>query len=345
MKRVKFFSMLFVLGVITIFTGPGMQAEWRMIYQNPSETIFDICFADSDHGWATSWGGGIFHTQDEGKTWEEQESGLKYEWMNAVDFIDRSTGWIAGGDGTILKTTDGGNQWAAKTYLLKGNDLLGLSPEQAFKLVRTSEAEGDIKNLGFEDIEFWNEKEGVAVGSRGIILKTRDGGGNWFSVKIPTEELMMEVHFADENTGYAVGTKGVVIKTTDGGSNWEALDSGTKELLYAVWFVDPDIGCIAGRSAAILRTTDGGKNWFRTFQGTDEEVTDMYFTDEKNGWAVGGSVEKNQFILRTTDAGNSWNKQKYDKRNWWHSVWFTDDETGYIGGNRGVMIKTEDAGE
>jgi len=63
---------------------------------------------------------------------------------------------------------------------------------------------------------------GYTVGYHGIILKTTNGGANWFSQTSGTTQHLHSVHFpADALTGYAVGDTGTILKTTDGGSGVE----------------------------------------------------------------------------------------------------------------------------
>ena len=60
----------------------------------------------------------------------------------------------------------------------------------------------------------------VAVGQRGHIVHSSDGGGTWQQAKVPVSSDLTAVFFASERKGWAVGHDGVILHTTDGGLSW-----------------------------------------------------------------------------------------------------------------------------
>lgn len=94
--------------------------NWENLPDLP-DTILDICFTDSQNGWALthiSWTPSyIHHTADGGRTWVEQsvpesaidrlQDGLLY----ALDFANDHEGWAVGSHGVILHTRDSGKHW------------------------------------------------------------------------------------------------------------------------------------------------------------------------------------------------------------------------------------------
>jgi hypothetical protein len=58
---------------------------------------------------------------------------------------------------------------------------------------------------------------GEAAGIYGKILKSTNGGTNWFTQIAGTINTLYSVFFADANTGWAVGYGGTILKTTNGG--------------------------------------------------------------------------------------------------------------------------------
>ncbi len=112
-------------------------------------------------------------TEDKGETWDityiSRRKGLK-SYMTPqpkrMYFFSDSIGWLAciqrksaynvGPQFDVLfKTTDGGRTWRLKYKEL------------------------NVLSWGLMDIKFLNEKEGIAVGSTGKILRTTDGGETW----------------------------------------------------------------------------------------------------------------------------------------------------------------------
>ena len=60
----------------------------------------------------------------------------------------------------------------------------------------------------------------VAVGPRGLIVTSDDGGLSWTQASVPVQSDLVAVQFADARTGWAAGHDSVILQTTDGGRNW-----------------------------------------------------------------------------------------------------------------------------
>ncbi len=70
-------------------------------------TIQDLVFIDNLNGWVCSYFGRIYHTENGGRDWEQQETFTSQD-LFGIDFVDDSTGWAVGRYGTILHTNNGG---------------------------------------------------------------------------------------------------------------------------------------------------------------------------------------------------------------------------------------------
>src|SRR5436190_341840 len=81
------------------------------------------------------------------------------------------------------------------------------------------------KQFGFTafDLDFYDNNNGIAVGTDGGIAFTNNGGTKWtygcFSYINPagarTKANFLDVHFITPTTAYAVGTAGVMAKSID----------------------------------------------------------------------------------------------------------------------------------
>src|SRR5258706_7856966 len=60
----------------------------------------------------------------------------------------------------------------------------------------------------------------VAVGERGVIALSDDGGATWRQAPCPVSVTLTMVRFADDRHGVAVGHGGTVLMTSDAGANW-----------------------------------------------------------------------------------------------------------------------------
>src|SRR5690606_13251763 len=61
----------------------------------------------------------------------------------------------------------------------------------------------------------------VAVGDRGHILFSEDGGKNWVQARVPTRQLLTALYFVDDKHGWAVGHDAQILVSEDGGANWK----------------------------------------------------------------------------------------------------------------------------
>jgi len=105
----------------------------------------------------------------------------------------------------------------------------------------------------------------VAVGERGHVLWSDDGGASWTQAEVPVSTDLTAVHFVSPERGWAVGHDGVVLATRDGGRTWtRQLDGrrvGPDASLLGVWFADEQTGFAVGAFGLVLRTDDGGATW------------------------------------------------------------------------------------
>jgi photosystem II stability/assembly factor-like uncharacterized protein len=101
-------------------------------------------------------------------------------------------------------------------------------------------------------LDFRGEKRGIAVGERGTILRTIDGGNTWTPVAIKTRATLLSVQFIDDNSGWAIGRSGTILRTDDAGATWVEQESGTKQNLYGLYFVKK-AGFAVGGDGMLLR--------------------------------------------------------------------------------------------
>jgi len=107
----------------------------------------------------------------------------------------------------------------------------------------------------------------VAVGQRGHVLWSEDGGLRWSQATVPVSTDLTAVHLAPAGRGWAVGHDGVVIATADGGRTWalqlDRRSLGAEASLLAAWFDDERSGVAVGAFGLVLGTGDGGRSWTR----------------------------------------------------------------------------------
>ena len=78
---------------------------------------------------------------------------------------------------------------------------------------------------------------GWAVGGKGTVLATANGGATWRRQKSGTTRDLNGVSFIDASHGWAVGDLGVIVATSNGGHSWKKQRSGTKAPLAGAAFI------------------------------------------------------------------------------------------------------------
>jgi photosystem II stability/assembly factor-like uncharacterized protein len=124
------------------------------------------------------------------------------------------------------------------------------------------------------DIHFIDPYVGWAVGMKGTILHTIDGGKGWtLQNSGDTTTWLTGVYAISDSLCWAVGGVELLLKTTNGGASWTrySFNGVTFDTLWlprGINFVDQQSGWVSGyysiggnNMGIILKTTDGGNTW------------------------------------------------------------------------------------
>lgn len=345
----------------TIDTGKTWQGTTGMVGGGPSgfteisekQWQGEIFFANDKQGWAVVGLWYIYHTEDGGKTWEDQLStGYMSYGVGNIFFTNDKNGCAAGS--SILCTEDGGKTW---------NERLGIKPGERDNI-------GDVM-VSVWGISFVNRSTAWAVGNNGQIIKTEDGGKSW---KLKTSIRIGYAYFIDAKTGWSYRNdksgkdyKGYLLKTEDGGDTWQEQKEFENRVVLRFYFVNPTTGWAVGSewgstsggskllSLFILHTNDGGKTWITQFKeqagkkwGFIDGLFDVFFINSNVGWVVGSRG----LIFYTEDGGKHWEQQKSGTKLNFGRVEFVDAKRGWVVGfweTEGsvtiAILHTEDGGK
>lgn len=194
--------------------------------------------------------------------------------------------WIAGNKGKVVRSDDDGNHW-----------VLQKTPT--------------VQHL--QDIASWDDKRAVAVGNKGVVIITADGGATWTEVSAPLSKVankLLRVKALPEGRAWAVGEMGALLESTDYGHTWQRRRDEEDAAWNDVFFLDAENGWLMGEAGRIMKTVDGGKNWQPVASPVKISLMAVAFRDAANGVAVGleGS------LLATHDGGKTWNLLPRAKR-------------------------------
>ena len=164
---------------------------------------------------------------------------------------------------------------------------------------------------------FLDQNRGWAIGSKGTLLATNDGGKTWQPRQSSTTDVLRDIYFVDNNNGwlvcevnfYELKTKdqprAYLMHTTDGGEKWEQVNikgvDVDSRLVRAV-FSQGGRGWAFGEAGAIFTTRDNGATWTRLPSPTRHLLLGGIFIDEDRGWLVGAGAT----IIQTSDGGDTW---------------------------------------
>ena len=313
--------------------------NWIELPNAPVVTRFnDIQFLNENQGWAVNGWGQIYYTPDGGNTWDLQFEQSQTH-FRSIGFFDELNGWAGnvgygefGATDTmnLYETSDGGVSWVPFDNFTgpepKGicglqviNDTVmcavGRVRGPAYFAKTTNKGETWISYnfnqyvsvAGLIDLHFFNPDTGFIVGltnadhtqSRGIVLKTTDGGESWLPMIITSRmgEWAWKINFPSDSVGYVSLQRNYespifFLKTVDSGQTWEEkLFMESYYFIQGVGFINDTLGWMGGNSTLpTYVTVDGGESW--SSAGFGSRVNRLDFVNQNLGYACGRTIYK-----------------------------------------------------
>ncbi len=206
----------------------------------------------------------------------------------------------------------------------------------------------------FTSVFFLDADRGWAVGDRGVIWHTADGGRTWKQQQSPTHCRLEAVQFVDGEIGWAVGgstqpythqTSGVVLRTRDGGQTWTTVPNLLLPTLRHVKFFDTKNGWAIGDGSAlypagVFRTDDGGRSWAPVPRGRTQGWMAGDFRSPASG-AVAGRLGQLGLVVPggVNPAKTVLGDGKYLRR-----LVLSGSTNGWLVGDGGLVLQTADDG-
>jgi photosystem II stability/assembly factor-like uncharacterized protein len=181
----------------------------------------------------------------------------------------------------------------------------------------------------------------VAVGERGIVLLSDDGGRNWRQTKTPVRTTLTAVSFVGAKNGWAVGHLGVVLHSADGGETWIKQLDGIEAARLVL---------AATEKRAANETNPEERDWLLggaqrlVDDGPDKPFLGLCFLNERSGYIFGAF----NLIFRTDDGGASWTPWQAHVDNPSELHLYGMRAIGdklFIAGEQGLLLRSDDGGE
>lgn len=209
---------------------PPELSDYALPYEEP--IYYGVSFVDDDHGWVVGELGRIWHTDNGGKTWQEQQDALMPQWKHklgvnedprfadftlptffGVSFRDHQHGAACGLQGWVVQTSDAGKTW---TFAHQAE-----TPDGPPDNLVPGELRLDLPARDpLFSIDLYGKQSGMTTGLTGIALRLQNNGA-WGPIPgFPSLPLpLTQARFSDEMHGWVVGY-GVILHTDDGGKTW-----------------------------------------------------------------------------------------------------------------------------
>jgi photosystem II stability/assembly factor-like uncharacterized protein len=224
-----------------------------------------------------------------------------------------------------------------------------------------------------------------ATGHHGHILYSDDGGDSWTQAEVPVRSSIVDIDFPTPELGWAVGHEGVILHSSDGGKTWVkqfdglryakeglpyyqalaeanpdnevypmmveemefSMSQGADRPLFGVSFHNENFGHAGGAYGMLLRTLDGGKNWEPVIENVENDgfyhIFDFAPLPGEGRFFLSG--EAGLFIVGDIKARVGRKIENIPFTGSFFTVIDTSEGNIVLGGLRGKMFRTEDAGE
>jgi photosystem II stability/assembly factor-like uncharacterized protein len=182
---------------------------------------------------------------------------------------------IVGDRGTLLSSNNGGRTWSVRTL-------------------------GDSTSL--YAIAFEDDKIGWAVGgeisayshrSRGVVLRTTDGGENWQSIPVAELPRLTGIQsfggghliaWGDWSSSYQSG----LLQSLDGGVSWAPIELSATHIRCAAW-LNPSVGVVVDRLSRVWLFSSEKKPKLLTIAGNPSCPIKQAAINEHGWWLVGNA--------------------------------------------------------
>ncbi|MEP6647619.1 MAG: YCF48-related protein [Saprospiraceae bacterium] len=276
-----------------------------------------------------------------GLTWNAITTSLVNQRSYSVSLVSDTDFWIGNDLSGVMHSTDGGATWA--------------------------ETSGPTRNL-IQDVHFVNRNSGFAIGQKGLLLRTLDGGANWSDISFgirsylciygltmndlwigTNQRILHSVNSGDTWTEsvvfpagnindilaishdriLAASTTGTIYLSKNAGMTWDSVYSSGLQM-RSLAKIDDQHYMATGYNGVIVRSDDQGQTWHPvTIPEAGLQYEQSFFLNGE-GWLITSSFKK--AMWHTKNGGNTWDTLSLPIDRFWDGLYFITKDTGVIVG-------------
>jgi photosystem II stability/assembly factor-like uncharacterized protein len=361
----------------TINGGQNWEAVTTPLSLYSSITDIAIDPINTDTVYVLTAGGTIYKTTDAGTTWSEPISVGMYAAALAIDPNNPSTlyagGHVGMAEGRITKSLNGGISWNSVYTTSEGNSWvtsLVIDPSSSniifagtAKEILRSDNGGQTWEKVYilsEDLQYTNPVNAMCIdilhtsnvyaGLRaGGVLKSTDGGFNWFKVELSYSFITALTKDPQNEALLYAGTNiEGMFQSSDGGGSW--LQTEIKDGFVTSIEIDPKRTnrVYATTFDGVFKSTDYGQTWERLENDLSGLGTLIYaysiavHPDSTDLLLLGTGSDEGAPLYKSTDGGESWSVLSITNRV--SCITVDPKEPNVVYANYGYLSKSTDFG-
>lgn len=232
----------------------------------------------------------IMISDDAGANWSQVDSPVSSDLL-AAHFPTPQQGWIVGHEGVVLHSSDQGQTWAKQ---IDGRDTARQLAEYYGQRAESGDAQAaeylegvklnykDGPEQALMDVRFTDQYHGIAVGTFGTLLATRDGGKSWESWmdRVDNPELLHYMAIASVGDElFIVSERGIVFRFDKSSGRFQTLETGYAGSFFSLAMTDKVVAA-GGLRGTLYRSLDRGESWELVPTGLNVALTDVQALDD-----------------------------------------------------------------
>ncbi|MBV2135123.1 BNR domain-containing protein [Pseudomonas sp. MAP12] len=213
----------------------------------------------------------------------------------------------------------------------------------------------------------------VAVGERGLVILSDDGGVHWRQAATPVSVTLTAVRFAGGQQGVAVGHGGVILTSSDGGESWtkrldgqraaqlaleDAKASGNAQLQESVELMladgpdkpfldvalnDSGAMLVVGAYGLAFASADAGQTWTPWLSRLDNPEGLHLYAVRQRGQTIVMAGERG-LLLRSTDGGAHFSRLETPYEGSLFTAELLAESDIVVAGLKGSLLRSRDGG-